>query len=158
MKSCCSEPQLFLLYNYDSVLKFSMLYLTHLPFYTVNTVTITQSLASTSHQPQPTTVTITGTGDCEQTSCSDSAVIAVSAVCLLLVTTLTTVILIQCLLMARMRKSLLLLKMDMLCTSNEMYAEVQPPTSTDVPVTPNEAYGLHKRTAQEDHFPGRGSI
>ena len=75
--------------------------------------------------------------------------IAVSAVCLLLVTTLTTVILIQCLLMARMRKSLLL-KTDMLRTSNEMYAEVQPPTSTDVPVTPNEAYGLHKRTTPQE--------
>ena len=127
-----------------------MLYFTHLPFSTENTVTITQSLASTSHQPQPTTVTIPGTGDCEQTSCSDSAVIAVSAVCLLLVATLATVILIQCLLMARMRKSLILLKTNMLRTSNEMYAEVKPPTSTDVPVTPNEAYGLHKRTTPQE--------
>ena len=126
----------------------------HILASTENTVTITQSLASTAHQPQPTTVTIPGTGDCEcdceQTSCSDSAVIAVSAVCLLLVATLATVILIQCLLMTRMRKSLILLKTDMLRTSNEMYAEVKPPISTDVPVTPNEAYGLHKRTTPQE--------
>ena len=123
-----------------------------LKFSTVTAITdvLNTESASTSHQPQPTTVTIPGTGDCEQTSCSDSAVIAVSVVCLLLVATLATVILIQCLLMARMRKSLLLLKADMLRTSNEMYAEVKPPTSTDVPVTPNEAYGLHKRTTPQE--------
>ena len=66
--------------------------------------------------------------------------IAVSAVSLLLIVTLTTVILTQCLLMIRMRKS-----KDML-HRNETYAEVMTPTSmhTDVPVTPNEAYAVHK--------------
>ena len=71
---------------------------------------------------------------------SISAVIAVSAVSLLLIVTLTTVILTQCLLMIRMRKS-----KDVL-HRNETYAEVMTSTTKhmDVPVTPNEAYALHK--------------
>ena len=75
-------------------------------------------------------------------SCS-SVVIAVSAVSLLLIVTLTTVILTQCLLMIRMRKS-----KDVL-HKNETYAEVMTPTTMhmDVPVTPNEAYALHKITS-----------
>ena len=66
--------------------------------------------------------------------------IAVSAVSLLLIVTLTTVILTQCLLMIRMRKS-----KDVL-HKNETHAEVMTPTTMhmDVPVTPNEAYALHK--------------
>ena len=63
--------------------------------------------------------------------------IAVSAVSLLLIVTLTTVILTQCLLMIRMRKSK---------DRKETYAEVMTSTTMhmDVPVTPNEAYALHK--------------
>ena len=66
--------------------------------------------------------------------------IAVSAVSLLLIVTLTTVILTQCLLMIRMRKS-----KDML-NRNETYVDVMTPTTMnlDVPVAPNEAYALHK--------------
>ena len=69
--------------------------------------------------------------------------IAVSAVSLLLTVTLTTVTLTQCLLMIRMKKS-----KDVL-HKNETYAEVVSPTTMhntdiDVPVTPNEAYALHK--------------
>ena len=71
---------------------------------------------------------------------------AVSAVSLLLIVTLTTVILTQCLLMVRMRKS-----KDVL-HRNETYAEVMTPTTmhTDVPVSPNEAYALHKMTSSSE--------
>ena len=66
--------------------------------------------------------------------------IAVSAASLLLNITFITVIVTQCLLIIRMRKS-----KDML-HKNETYAEVMNPTTMhmDVPVTPNEAYALHK--------------
>ena len=69
--------------------------------------------------------------------------IAVSAVCLLLIVTLTTVILTQCLLMIRMKKSKDVLQ------RNETYAEVMTSTNMhmDVPVAPNEAYALHKITS-----------
>ena len=77
---------------------------------------------------------------------SSSAVIAVSAVSLLLIVTLTTVILTQCLLIIRMRKS-----KDVL-HNNETYAEVMTTTTMrmDVPVMPNEAYALHKITSSSE--------
>ena len=96
-----------------------------------------------------TTVTVSGVpvheNDCkcsEGSSC-DSTVIAVSAVSLLLIVTLTTVILTQCLLIIRMRRS----SRD----KTDTYAEVTNPTTktTDVPVSPNEAYALHKITTEE---------
>ena len=80
-------------------------------------------------------------GDMENGSEScRQAVIAVSAVSLLLIVTLITVILTQCLLIVRMRKS-----KDVLQRKNTP-AEVMTPTNVrmDVPVTLNEAYALHK--------------
>ena len=88
----------------------------------------------------PQSTSVPGDRENDSESCS-LAVIAVSAVSLLLIVTLTTVILTQCLLMIRMRKS-----KDVL-HKNETYAEVMTPTSMrdmDVPVTPNEAYAPHK--------------
>ena len=74
---------------------------------------------------------------------SGSAVIAVSAVSLLLILTLTTVILTQCLLIFRMRRSR---------NKTETCAEATNPTTktTDVPVSPNEAYALTKITSPRD--------
>ena len=71
---------------------------------------------------------------------SGSAVIAVSAVSLLLILTLTTVILTQCILMRRSRNK------------TETYAEATNPTTktTDVPVSPNEAYALTKITSPRE--------
>ena len=88
-------------------------------------------------QLQSTSVPGDRENDCTCSGSSSSAVIAVSAVSLLLIVTLTTVILTQCLLMIRMRKSK---------DRNETYTEVVTPTTMhmDVPVTPNEAYALHK--------------
>ena len=70
---------------------------------------------------------------------SSTAVIAVSAVSLLLIIILTTVILTQCLLIIRMRRS---------SNKTETYAEATSPTikTTHVPVSPNEAYELHRVT------------
>ena len=84
--------------------------------------------------------------DCTCSEISSSAVIAVSAVSLLLIVTLTTIILTQCLLIIRMRKS----KVDL--HKNETYAEVMTPTTMhmDVPVTPNEAYALRKITSSSE--------
>ena len=94
--------------------------------------------------PQLQSISVPGDreNDCTYSESCSSAVIAVSAVSLLLIVTLTTVILTQCLLMIRMRKS-----KDVL-HRNETYAEVMTSTTmhTDVPVTPNEAYALHKIT------------
>ena len=76
----------------------------------------------------------------------NSAMIAVSAVSLLLNITLATVILIQCLLMLRRKRP-----KDMLhSTNDETYAE--PIKQVDVSTAPNEAYGLHKITkpSEED--------
>ena len=96
----------------------------------------------TQIQLQPSSVPGSRENDC---TCSEhiSAVIAVSAVSLLLIVTLTTVILTQCLLMVRMRKS-----KDVLYR-NETYAEVMTPTTmdTDVPVSPN---ALHKMTSSSE--------
>ena len=64
-------------------------------------------------------------------------IIGVSAASLLMIVTLTIIIITQCLLMVRMRKS-----KDVV----EIYAEAVTPTTmkSDVPVTLNEAYALHK--------------
>ena len=77
---------------------------------------------------------------------TNSAMIAVSAVSLLLNITLATVILIQCLLVLRRKKP-----KDMLhSTNDETYAE--PTKQVDVSTAPNEAYGLHKitKSSEED--------
>ena len=68
--------------------------------------------------------------------------IAVSAVSLLLIVTLTTVTLTQCLLIIRMRRS-----RDRI----ETYAVTTNSTTktTDVPVSLNEAYGMTKLTTEE---------
>ena len=109
-------------------------------YYTYNTVTLP---SVTTPQLQSTSVPRNRKNDCRCSECSSSAVIAVSAVSLLLIVTLITVILTQCLLMVRMRKS-----KDVL-HRNETYAGVMTPTTmhTDVPVSPNEAYALHKMTS-----------
>ena len=89
----------------------------------------------------PTSVPGDRENDCTcSEECSSSAVIAVSAVSLLLILTLTTVILTQCLLIIRMRRSR---------NKTETYAEATNPTTktTDVPVSPNEAYALTKITS-----------
>ena len=101
---------------------------------------------STPSQLQSTSVPGGREIDCTCSECSSSAVTAVSAVSLLLIVILTTVILTQCLLMVRMRKS-----KDVLYR-NETYAGVMTPTTmhTDVPVSPNEAYALHKMTSSSE--------
>ena len=73
---------------------------------------------------------------------SSSAVIAVSVVFLLLIITLTTVILTQCLLIIRMRRSI---------HRNETYTEVMTSTTmnNDVPVSPN-AYAETKMTSANE--------
>ena len=82
----------------------------------------------------------------ERETCNDysTAVIGVSSVSLLVIVTLITVILTQCLLILRMRKS-----KDVL----HSYAE---PSMHDVDVTtaPNEAYALHKlvKSSEEDTY------
>ena len=74
----------------------------------------------------------------EERDTSYSAVIGVvSSVSLLVIITLITVILTQCLLILRMRKS-----KDVL-HSNETYAEPSI-HHVDVTTAPNEAYALHK--------------
>ena len=67
---------------------------------------------------------------------------AVSAVSPLLIVTLTTVTLTQCLLIIRMRRSR---------DRSETYAEATNSTTktTDVPVSLNEAYGMTKITTEE---------
>ena len=70
-----------------------------------------------------------------------STIIGVSAASLLMTVTLTIIIITQCLLMVRMRKS-----KDVKLRRNETYTEAMNPTimQSDIPVTPNEAYALHK--------------
>ena len=60
--------------------------------------------------------------------------------------TLTIIIITQCLLMVRMRKS------KDVVQRNETYKEATNPISmqSDVPVTPNEAYALHKITGASE--------
>ena len=69
-----------------------------------------------------------------------SALIGVSAASLLMTVTLIIIIITQCLLMVRMRKS------KDVVQRNETYTEVITPTTmqSNVPVTINEAYALHK--------------
>ena len=86
---------------------------------------------------------------CNQTGAehsTNSAMIAVSAVSLLLNITLATVILIQCLLVLRRKKP----KDVLHSTNDETYAE--PTKQVDVSTAHNEAYGLHKITkpSEED--------
>ena len=85
-----------------------------------------------SDQQQPTSIP----------KCSSSALIGVSAVFLLTTVTLTIIIITQCLLMVRMRKS------KDVVQKNETYTEVMTPTTmqSDIPVTPNEVYALSKIT------------
>ena len=84
-------------------------------------------------------------GTCAECT-TNSAMIAVSAVSLLLNITLATVILIQCLLMLRRKKP----KDVLHSTNSETYAE--PIKQVDVSTAPNEAYGLHKitKSSEED--------
>lgn len=65
--------------------------------------------------------------------CSNSALIGVSAVFILLVDILTIIIVIQCLLMARMRNPSSVSPRNTINSTN---------TQNDVPVTPNAAYEL----------------
>ena len=92
---------------------------------------------SVSLQLQPTSLPGPGVreDDCVCSENNNSAVIAVSAVSLLLIVTLITVILTQCLLILRMRRSII-----------KTSAEYMNPTTMhmDVPVSPNEAYAVHK--------------
>ena len=90
---------------------------------------------------EPTSVPGDRENDC---TCSEetvgAAVIPVSVVSLLLILTLSTVVLTQCLLMVRMRRYR---------NKTETYAEATNPTTktTHVPVSPNEAYALTKITS-----------
>ena len=92
-----------------------------------------------SDKPLPTLIPGERGNDC---TCSEATVIAVSAVSLLLIVTLTTVSLTQCLLIIRMRRSR---------DRSETYAETTNSTTktTDVPVSLNEAYGMTKITTEE---------
>ena len=96
---------------------------------------------SVSLQLQPTSLPGPGVkeDDCVCSENNNSAVIAVSAVSLLLIVTLITVILTQCLLILRMRRSI-----------KKTPAEYMNPTTMhmDVPVSPNEAYAVHKITEE----------
>ena len=75
-----------------------------------------------------------------ENDCTCQTVIAVSAVSLLLIVTLTTVILTQCLLMIKRRRS---------THRNETYTEVMT-MHKDVPVSPNEAYAVTKMTSASE--------
>ena len=83
---------------------------------------------------EPTSVPGDRENDC---TCSEETIVAVSAVSLALILTLSTVVLTQCLLMVRMRRYM---------NKTETYAEGTSPTTktTHVPVAPNEAYALTK--------------
>ena len=113
--------------------------------YNLQLYTIFISASATPPQLQSTSVPGDRENDCTCSENSSSAVIAVSAVSLLLIVTLTTVILTQCLLMIRMRKSK---------DRKETYAEVVTSTTMhmDVPVTPNEAYALHKMASSNEEI------
>ena len=89
-------------------------------------------------------------GECT-CKCSSSAVIVVSAVSLLLIVTLTTVLLTQCLLIIRLRRSRTNPYKDTQCANNDIYEEVIPmkhlsSLPLEVPLSPNEAYALPKIT------------
>ena len=91
------------------------------------TITIIFSSVSAHNQLQPTSAE--GGEDC-----GNSAVIAVSAVSLLLIVTLITVIFTQCLLILRMRRSIKNTPTE--CTNPTMH----------IPVSPNKAYAVHTIT------------
>ena len=84
--------------------------------------------------------------DCICSGSSKSAVIAVAAATLLIVI-LITVILIQCLLMVKMR----IPKFKHALHRNGACKKAMTSTSmcTDVPVSPNEVYELNKTTSEE---------
>ena len=125
---------------------------------------MTSTFATYSPPPAPPVITATHY-DCSE---NRSPLIAVSAVSLGVVVALATVILILCLLMARMRMSKAVAlhanneihsknvssDIDVTVAPNEAYAvPVIPSTTMQVPVTRNEAYGVHdKRTAPEDDY------
>ena len=110
----------------------------------VNLYTALHTVIITLTLDTPVSTSVPGDSSENDCKCSeDPTVIAVSAVSLLLIVTLTTVILTQCLLIIRMRRS----SRD----KTDTYAEVTNPTTktTDVSVFPNEAYALHKITTEE---------
>ena len=76
----------------------------------------------------------------------DVTVVAVSVVSLLLIVTLTTLNITQCLVIIRMRRSSRY--------KTETYEEpISPITkTTDVTLSPNEAYALHKITTEEETY------
>ena len=100
--------------------------------YRTVTLTVTDQLLPTSVPG--------GKEVCQREEIGSSAVISVSTVSLLLIVTLTTIILTQCLLMIKMKRSI---------HRNETYTEVMASTTVhkDVPVSPNEAYAVTKMTS-----------
>ena len=137
-------------------------------FLTTSASSVTKLLRTTSRMPMPSSVTrhpsqleptsiptpspklepTSVYGDRENDSpsvctCSEEAIVAVSAVSLLLILSLSTVVLTQCLLMVRMRRYR---------NKTETYAEATSPTTktTHVPVSPNEAYALTKITSPRE--------
>ena len=82
-------------------------------------------------------------GQQQPASYSSSALIEVSIASFLLTVTVTIIIIIQCLLMARMRKS-----KDV--HRNETNAEVINPTT--MPVTPHEACALNRMNREDDIY------
>ena len=111
-------------------------------YYTYKNISSTD--LTTPLQLQSTSVSGHKENECKCSETCTSAVIAVSAVSLLLIVALTIVILTQCLLIIKIRKP-----KDVPHIMNETYAEVMTPTTKDmdVPVTHNEAYALHKITS-----------
>ena len=104
---------------------------------------ITTRATSLLSQLQSSSVPGSTTSQLQSTSvpeCSRSAVIAVSAVSFLLIVILTAVVLTQCLLMIRMRKS-----KDVL-HRNETYEDVLTPTTMHT----DNVYMLHKMTTSSE--------
>ena len=94
-----------------------------------------------------------GENDCkcsEGPSCDDSGVIAVSAVSLLLIVTLTTVSLTQCLLIIRMRRDRVAQATNTTSSSSNSNSSSQCAKTTDVKVYSNKAYELHKVASVEE--------
>ena len=96
-------------------------------------------------------VTVTGTpthtspaNTCSHEDGSSPALIAVSAVSFLLSVLLLTVVVVQCFVIGRMRKSLLI---GDDAHHNQIYAEATPHGT--IPVSENEVYGLHKSTTPQ---------
>ena len=102
-------------------------------------VTVTGSSPGNTVTPTHTSPANT----CSREDGSSPALIAVSAVSLLL-SVLLTVVVVQCFVIGRMRK-FLLIRDD--AHHNQIYAEATPHGT--IPVSENEAYGLHKRTAPQ---------